>query len=87
MEPSGISQALEKPTFELMETIKMELDRYERIIGMSTALLEPVLLNTDSPERIPSVPEEAPMHDLHAVIMRLSKLNNRFEDLRSIIRL
>jgi hypothetical protein len=84
---SAVAGITEKPTFELMESLKMEVDRYERILGMSTTLLEPVLLNADSPEAVPSAPEELPMHDLHAVILRLSKINNRFEGMRSTIRL
>lgn len=87
MEASGMSQALEQPTFELMDSLKLEIDRYERIIGMTSSLLKPVLLDTDSPERNIPGPEEIPMNDLHAVTLRLSKLNNRFEDLRSTIRL
>jgi len=76
----------ERPHFEMMESLKLEVDRYERIIEMTRTLLDPVLLNVDSPERHMATPEEVPTHDLHAVILRLSKLNNRFEDLRSTIR-
>jgi hypothetical protein len=84
---SAVAGITEKPTFELVESLKLEVDRYERILGMTTTLLEPVLLNVDSPEAAPSAPEELPMHDLHAVILRLSKINNRFEGMRSTIRL
>lgn len=69
----------------LLDELASELERYERILTMSDALLSPILIpRADSPE---TSPQEAPQHEMHSLILRLRQLNHSNEEMRSRIRL
>ena len=78
------SPAAESPT---LDQFNAQLERYDRLINMYEAVLQPVLFTYEEPGKVESVPREAPQSRLHNSVLELERLNDRLEQLRSRIRL
>lgn len=82
MESHLSAQVSAKPQYEMMESLQVELGRYDRVIDQLYIQLQPICLEGPG-DSVPSIPMEAPYHELHRLIRQFSSQNERLEDLKS----
>jgi hypothetical protein len=74
----------ETPT---LDQFSAQLERFERILNMLKAMLQPITVDNEQPQSSMAVPHEAPQNRLHNLVLELETLNDRLETFRSRIRL